>query len=636
MNPMAHSAAQQQAGLCKRSLIPLPLGAIKPGGWLREQLRIQADGLSGYLDEFWPDVARSRWIGGDAEGWERGPYWLDGVVPLAFLLDDEKLKAKVRYWVDQIVSQQAPDGWLGPVLDAQYSYPYDAWPRYVVLKALIQYHEATGDERIPQVVKRFLQKLAQLLPERPLRSWAMYRWADLVLSIHWLYEHSGESWLLDLASKVQEQGFDWRGHFARFPYRDKSRREECDLRTHGVNNAMAIKTPGVWYRQSADPADHDAVGHIIAMLDRYHGQATGVFTCDEHLAGRNPSQGSELCTVVEYMYSLETALPMVPQVELADRLESLAFNALPATLSPDMWSHQYDQQVNQVQCRVEPDHLYTSNGADANLFGLEPHFGCCTANMHQGWPKFASHLWMRSIDGGLTAVSYAPCTVTTRIEGVPVRIEVQTDYPFDETLRFTIQTDRPIQFPLHLRIPAWAEGATLDIGDDVPVAAQAGTFHRTERVWQDGVTLILRLPQQVRVAKGFNNSIAIYRGPLLFGLAIGEAWQQVGGELPHADWEVTPTTAWNYALQLDPATPETSIRFESHGVGRQPFSPDGAPISAKVLGRQVPAWMVEHNAAGTLPLSPVTSEQPLEELTLLPYGCTNLRIAEFPWLVSQT
>ncbi|MBA3947636.1 MAG: glycoside hydrolase family 127 protein [Herpetosiphonaceae bacterium] len=627
---------REQAGLHTRSLVPLPLGAIQPRGWLCEQLRIQADGLSGHLDEFWPDVAQSRWIGGDAEGWERGPYWLDGVVPLAFLLEDPKLKAKVRHWVDEIVSHQAADGWLGPVLDAQYSYPYDAWPRFVVLKALIQYHEATGDERIPQVVERFLQKLTQLLPEHPLRSWAMYRWADLVLSIHWLYERTGEQWLLDLASMMQEQGFDWRGHFARFPYRDRSRREECDLRTHGVNNAMAIKAPGVWYRQSADAGDHDAVGQMIGMLDRYHGQATGMFTCDEHLAGRNPSQGSELCTVVEYMYSLETALPMVPQVELADRLERLAFNALPATLSPDIWSHQYDQQVNQVQCSMAPDHLYTSNGADANLFGLEPHFGCCTANMHQGWPKFASHLWMLSADGGLTAVSYAPCLVSTEIEGVAVGVEVQTDYPFDEALRFTIHAERPTSFPLHLRIPLWAEAATVQIGDEAPVTMMAGTFHREEREWQDGITLVLRLPQQVQVVRGFNNSVAISRGPLLFGLRIGEEWRQVGGELPHADWEVTPTTAWNYALQLDPDRPAESIRFESHAMGQQPFSPEGAPVSAKVLGRRVPTWTLDHGAAAPPPQSPVTSEEPLEELTLLPYGCTNLRIAEFPWLVSQT
>ena len=99
---------------------PLPLGAIRPLGWLHDQLRIQADGLSGHLDEFWPDVADSAWIGGQAEGWERGPYWLDGLVPLAYLLDDDRLKGKVGFWLDYILTHQHEDGWLGPVRDTAY------------------------------------------------------------------------------------------------------------------------------------------------------------------------------------------------------------------------------------------------------------------------------------------------------------------------------------------------------------------------------------------------------------------------------------------------------------------------------------------------------------------------------------
>src|SRR5215216_6702114 len=107
-------------GLRAQALTPLPLGQIQPAGWLRAQLRIQADGLSGHLDEFWPDIANSRWIGGDAEGWERGPYWLDGLVPLATLLDDARLKALAAHWVERILASQQADGWLGPVQDTRY------------------------------------------------------------------------------------------------------------------------------------------------------------------------------------------------------------------------------------------------------------------------------------------------------------------------------------------------------------------------------------------------------------------------------------------------------------------------------------------------------------------------------------
>ena len=190
---------KNNSSLLERVFLPLPLGNIRPGGWLLNQLRIQADGLTGHLDEFWPDIQKSGWIGGDAEGWERGPYWLDGVVPLAFLLDDEKLKGKVKRWMDYILTHQHPDGWLGPAQSGGYR-AYDPWPIFVTLKVMTQYYDATCDERVIPVMEKFFHRLDSLLDEQPLFDWGKSRWADLVLSIHWLYEIKREDWLLDLAA----------------------------------------------------------------------------------------------------------------------------------------------------------------------------------------------------------------------------------------------------------------------------------------------------------------------------------------------------------------------------------------------------------------------------------------------------
>lgn len=631
----------QKKSLLSPVLVPLPLGTIRPRGWLRNQLQIQANGLSGHLDEFWPDVRDSGWIGGDSDGWERGPYWLDGLVPLAFLLGDARLEAKARHWMEYILSHQREDGWLGPIKAKRsgnwYGPTYDPWPVFVFLKALTQYAETTGEPRAIPAMTRFLQGLDVRIDETPLFEWSRYRWQDLMLSIFWLYDRAPQAWLLELAAKIHSQGFGWRAHFADFKYLDKTPPEACGMEAHAPNDAMGIKAPGVWYRFSHDPEDRESVFHILEMLDRYHGQATGMFSGDEHLAGKHPSQGIELCAVVEYMFSLEVLCSVLGESILADRLEEIAFNALPATFSPDMWAHQYDQQPNQVICRIAEDRIYTSNGPAANIFGLEPHFGCCTANMHQGWPKFVSHLWMRvpptgAISEGLAAVAYAPCQIVTEVGETPVLLDVDTAYPFSEEVRISLRAPLRRRFPLFLRIPAWAIEASISVGNEKARSCVAGQYLRLEREWRGETTITLRLPMRPRFERRYNNAIAVHRGPLLYALKIAEEWRQIGGKLPHADWEVLPAGKWNYALNIDAKQPANSLTFERGSIGEQPFSPEGAPVRVNVKGRPVSEWKIEHNAAGTPPASPVRSDSPLEELTLIPYGCTNLRITEFPTL----
>ena len=612
----------------------LPLGQVRPKGWLHRQLRIQADGLTGHLQEIWADVGpNSGWLGGSGESWERGPYYVDGLLPLAILLDDPQLKAKAFRFIEWTLTHQSPDGMIGPKSNS------DWWPRMVMAKALAQYHEATQDTRVVPLLGRYFHYQLESLSHRPLESWGKYRWQDEVLVLEWLFNRTGDSKLLDLARLLQQQGFDWSENFAKFQFTERCSRDALGLKkgspltekamaSHGVNNAQALKAGPVSYLLSGNKADASAILQQLKMLDEYHGLPNGMFSADEHLAGRSPSQGIELCAVVEEMFSLEQSVAILGLADLGDRLEKIAYNALPAALTDDMRAHQYDQEPNQVECSLHSA-PWTTNGPESNLFGLEPNFGCCTANYHQGWPKFVASLWMASADDGLVAAAYGPSEAHVELRGTNVHVIEETDYPFRGKIQITINPEQTVSFPLSLRIPSWAIGATIKVNGELEESTTPRSFARLDRRWQAGDKVEVEFPMLVRAVYGFQGSISLERGPLVFSLPIKQDWLKLRERGFTADWQVYPASSWNYALLCNEGD-IAGLRVSESALPDRPFGQEGTPVTLHASAKRLVEWRDEDGAAAPPPESPVETSEPLETVQLIPYAAAKLRITSFP------
>lgn len=598
---------------------------IRPAGWLKRQLEIQAAGLTGHLDEIWPDVADSRWIGGSRDGWERVPYWLDGFIPLAFLLEDEGMQARARRYIDAILERQQPDGWICPC-PVEERDSYDMWALFLIGKVLTVWHDCTGDPRVEPVLYAALQNFRRHIDGHTLFGWANARWYECLIPIYWLYDRCHEDWLLELAQLLAAEGMDYVRLYRTLPLRRAEGEKYWSFQEHVVNTAMALKAGALDARLTGeDPGA--AAEQMLALLMKRHGTAAGHFTGDECLSGNSPTQGTELCGVVEAMYSYEWLLAVTGEPVWGDRLERLAFNCLPAATSPDMWTHQYDQMANQPECsRIpEEDVHFSSNNGEAHLFGLEPHFGCCTANFGQGWPKFALSSFLRSAEG-IAVAALIPAKLRTTVGGVPVEIETESEYPFRDRAAIVVRTERPVSFELAVRIPATAVAA-------VDGSAAAPGFYPIQREWEGETRIEVTLSFPVEVLPRPNEEggtlYAVQRGPLTFALPVREEWipheyvrDGVERKFPYCDYEVRPLSKWNYGF-----CGGEPIR-EEREIGPLPFSPEGAPVILRTQLAEIP-WRSQNGIPSRMPKSCRAVSEP-EEAALIPYGCTNLRMTELP------
>ena len=630
--------------------VKLPVASITPGGWLRRQLELQRDGLTGHLGEIsiWLSKPDNAWLSKDGKGkhgWEELPYWLKGYANIGYVLNDAAMIAEAKFWIEAVLANQRPNGDFGPDVykgQGKRTPSRDLWTNMPMLFCLQSYHEYTRDPRVLRLMERYFAWQRTVPDDQLLKDyWENSRGGDNLYSVYWLYNRTGDRSLLELATKLHRNTADWRQK-GKLP------------NWHNVNIAQSFREPATWWLQSHDSRDLNATYDDFELVRELYGQVPGgMFGADEDARPGydDPRQAIETCGMVEQMTSNALLLRFTGDSFWADHTEDVAFNMFPAAFTADYRALRYLTAPNMVVSDGRNHHPGIANNGPflmMNPFSSR----CCQHNHSAGWVYLAENSWMATPDDGLAAQLYGESEVRARVgDGVDARLVSNTRYPFEEQVRIAVHTPRAVDFPLYLRVPRWCRAAALRVnGQRVAVDARPGEYLRIARRWREGDRVTLDLPMElgVREWRKNKNSVSVDRGPLTFSLAIAERyerrsstetvqadarWQEGADASKWPAFEIQPASPWNYALlvnDVDPRASFTVVRKVWPADGN-PFATNQAPIELQARGKRLPQWTLDETGlAAVLPQSPVASNEPVTAIRLVPMGGARLRIAAFP------
>ena len=635
-----------RAPLQKAPLLKLPVGDVQPRGWLRKYLELQRDGLNGHLGEIsaWLDKNNNQWLGDSGDhGWEEVPYWLRGYCSLAYILNDEAMKKEAQVWFDAVLRNIKADGFIGP-RNTENGNP-ELWAQMVMLWAMQTYYEHSGDPAVLDAMTGYFKYEMTVPDDKFLNGlWQRQRGGDNLWSVLWLYNRTGDSTLLPLADKLHRCTADWT-QSGTLP------------NWHGVNVAQGFREPATYYMYTGDKAMLEASYNAFDTMRRLYGQMPGgMYAADENARQGyfDPRQGAETCAIVEHMASDEILMGITGDPFWADHCENVALNTFTASMTPDMKALRYLTAPNMA---ISDEKLHGPS-IDNNLLGMlsmSPFSSrCCQHNHGMGWPYYAEHLVMATADNGLATMLYAANTTTAKVAGNrTVTLTETTEYPFDETVTLTLATDGAVEFPLYLRIPAWAKGSSVAVnGKPQRVAHAEGRYVRIARTWHDGDVVTLTMPMMLsaQVWEQNKSSVSISYGPLTLSLLIDEDiephdsrdrafvqddshWQEGVDASGWPSYVYKPASQWNYALKVD--ADNLPVRFEfikkAYPADDMPFTPENVPFRFKAAGARVPSWGYDGTGmTDVVPCADAPRDSVETALSLIPMGAARLRIAAFP------
>ena len=633
-----------KAPLLPSQFIKLPVGSIKPQGWVLKYLELQRDGLTGNLGEIsaWLDKNNNAWFSGTGQGdhgWEEVPYWLKGYGDIGYILQDEKMIAETKRWLEKVFESQRQDGYFGPTIkEGEYT---DLWSNMIMLWTMQSYYEYSKDERvIPFMTKYF--KWQTTVPDNKLLQtyWENSRGGDNLYSIYWLYNRTGEQWLLDLANKIHNNTADWT--------------QANNLPNwHNVNVAQCFREPATYYLQTKDSAHLKATYNNFQLIRNIYGQVPGgMFGADENARKGydDPRQAVETCGMVEQMASDELLIGITGDPMWADNCEDVAFNTYPAAVMPDFKGLRYLTAPNMVISDSKDHSPGIQN--EGPFLSMNPFSSrCCQHNHAQGWPYYAEHLWMAAPDNGIAAMLYSSSEVTAKVgNNKTVTLKQTTNYPFDEKIQIEI-TGGSAEFPLYMRIPGWCTKAAISInGKPVNTTFGADSYARINRKWNTGDKVDITFPMQLALRKWTKNknSVSLNYGPLTYSLKIEEnytkvdatkaavwdaKWQANADQSKWPAYDIFPLSMWNYGLLINskPLEEQFEVVKKEWPANNFPFTLKDVPVEIKAKGKIIPQWTIDkYGLCDTLPQSPVMVNTKETALTLIPMGAARLRITAFP------
>ncbi len=632
-----------RAPLLQQCFIKLPVGSITPAGWVKKWLELQRDGLTGHLGEIsaWLDKEGNAWLttGGD-HGWEEVPYWLKGYSDLAYILRDKKMEKEAFTWIEATLGSQRPDGFFGPenVKDGK----PELWAQMIMLSTLQTYYEYTADKRVLDLMTKYFRWELALPDELFLKDyWENSRGGDNLYTVLWLYNRTGDSFLIDLAHKIHRNTADW-----------------CQPSSlpnwHNVNIAECFREPATYYMLTGNKAMLRASYNVQQLIRRTFGQVPGgMFGADENarMGYIDPRQGVETCGMVEQMASDEIMLRFTGDPLWAENCEDVAFNSYPAAVMPDFKALRYITAPNMVQSDSENHRPGIDNGGP--FLSMNPFSSrCCQHNHTQGWPYYSENLVYATPDDGLAFVLYAACSATVKVgDGKQFDVKETTGYPFGDTVQLSFTKGSACIFPLYLRIPSWSDGAEVTVnGVPTDVTPVSGRYIRIERQWCKGDTVTLHLHPRLTLRRWQvnRNSVSVDYGPLTLSLdikeryvmrdskatAIGDSkWQEGADASKWPTTEIYADSPWNYALYVDADAPLKDIELVTRPWPADdfPWTQQSVPYTFKAKGRRVPSWTFdETKLCGVLPCEDAPKAGTLDDITLVPMGSARLRISAFP------